>query len=103
MALNGRKDNDDTKKASLQKAQENGFGQKGVAGRPKRDATDLFDKRIQSGRMDELVEKVFNAWEVGLDSDNEKLKVSTADKFTKAFYNPDTKVVIEGPDYNEIH
>jgi len=98
MAISGRKDeNDDAEKHSLQKSEPKALG------RPKRDATDLFDKRIQSGRMDELVGKVFDGWEVGLDSDNEKLKVTTAEKFTKAFYNPDKKIIVEGPDRNEIH
>jgi len=103
MEISGRKDNDDSKKKSLEKAQANGFGQKGVAGRPKRDATELFNAHIESGRMEQLVDKVFQAWEVGLDSENDRLKVSTAEKFTKAFYNPEQKIVVEGPDRNEIH
>lgn len=103
MGISGRKDNDDSKKKSLQKAQDNGFGQKGVAGRPKRDATDLFNKHIESGRMEELVDKTFKAWQDGLESDNERLRVSTAEKFTKAFYNPEQKIVVEGPDRNEVH
>lgn len=97
------KDNDDRKKASLEKAQSNGFGQKGVAGRPKRDATDLFIDKMAEGRMAELVEKTFDAWERGLNSDNDKLAVTTADKFTKAFYNPDKKIVVEGGEQNQVN
>ncbi|MCW4026633.1 MAG: hypothetical protein NWE76_04005 [Candidatus Bathyarchaeota archaeon] len=97
--MRGSKDEDDSSKKSLQKYD--------AAGKPvkhqKKDATELFNERIESGRMEELVEKVFNAWEKGLDSDNEKLATDTAAKFTRAFYNPDKKVVVEGMDQNEVH
>lgn len=104
MSLQGHKDEDDSNKSSLEKRQANGFGQKGVAGRPKRDATELFNKHIESGRMEQLVDKVFDAWERGLDSTNDRLAVSTAEKFTKAFHNPDKRVIVEGgPSAEQIH
>lgn len=102
MTLHGEKDSDDAQKSSLEKRQPGEVVKK--AGRPKRDATELFNKHIESGRMEQLVDKVFDSWERGLDSNNDTLAVSTAEKFTKAFYNPDKKLVIEGgPTAEQIH
>ena len=94
VSLIGPRDESDSNKSSLEKRAPGSY----------RDATELFNQHIEGGRMSELVEKVFDAWDRGLSSDNDKLAVDTAAKFTKAFYNPDKKVIIEGgPSAEQIH
>lgn len=101
MAISGSKAVDDSKKASLEKAQANGFGQPGVAGRKKFSANEVFEKAAEE-RLPKLVEKSFDALDRALSSSNPKIALDAYYKLHKTHYNPDQKVVVEGPDRNEI-
>ena len=101
MAISGRKEIDDSKKASLEKAQQNGFGQPGVAGRKKFTANEMFEDLAEK-RLPSLIEKSFDAIERALASTNQKTALDAAYKLNKMYYNPDQKVVVEGPDRNEV-
>jgi hypothetical protein len=101
MAISGRKDNDDSNKASLEKAKANGFGQPGVAGRKKLAANDMFEDLAQE-RLPSLIEKSFDALERALNSTNQKTALDAYYKLHKTYYNPEQKVIVEGPDRNEV-
>jgi len=101
MAISGRKDEDDSKKASLEKARENGFGQPGVAGRKPYNANESFEE-LAKERLPNLVKKSFDALERALDSSNQNTALAAFDKLHKNYYNPDKKIIVEGPSHNEI-
>jgi hypothetical protein len=101
MLISGSKEVDDSKKASLEKAQANGFGQPGVAGRKKLSANDVFEE-VAKDRLPALVVKSFDALERALSSSNPKIALDAYYKLHKTYYNPDQKVIVEGPDRNEI-
>lgn len=103
MAISGQKDEDHSKKASLEKAKANGFGQPGVAGRKKFTANDVFEEAAEK-RLPDLVKKSFDAIDRALESSNPKVALDAAYKLNKMYYQPDQKVVIEGgPSSVEIH
>ena len=99
MGINGRKDEDSSHKSSLEKAQANGFGKEGVAGRKKLDATDKFERAMED-RIDDLIHKSINAIDRAMSSPNTKLASDAAFKFQKTWYNPDQKVIVEGGEQN---
>lgn len=102
MAIQGRQDDDNSKKASLAKAQANGFGQEGVAGRPRLNTTEMFEERA-ADRLPGIIDGMLTAWERALASGNTKLAADTATKVARIIYNPDQKIVVEGADRNEVH
>jgi metal-dependent hydrolase (beta-lactamase superfamily II) len=102
MTIHGRKDNDDSQRVSLEKAQANGFGAPGVAGRKKMDSTALFEERAAS-RMPGIIDGILDAWERGINHPNAKIAADTATKVARIIYNPEQKVVVEGPSHNELN
>lgn len=100
--ISGRSNEDNSKKASLAKAQANGFGQEGVAGRQRLNTTELFEERA-ADRLPGIIDDLLSAWERALQSGNTKLAADTATKVARIIYNPDQKIVVEGADRNEVH
>lgn len=94
MAIHGKRD-DEGERRRLEKARENGFGQPGKAGRPKKDSTEIIEQKAAE-RMEGLVDRAIDAIERGLKSGNEKTALSAADKFFKTFYHPTQNVNITG-------
>lgn len=101
MEISGSKDLDHSQQASLEKAKANGFGQPGVAGRKKQNMNDTWEE-IATQRLPDLVKKSYDAIERALASSNPKVALDAAHKLNKMTYQPDQKVVVEGPDRNEI-
>lgn len=101
MTISGSKDLDHSQQASLEKAKANGFGQPGVAGRKKQHMNDVWEQ-IATERLPDLVKKSYDAIERALASSNPKTALDAAAKLNKMTYQPDQKVVVEGPDRNEI-
>lgn len=94
MPVSGKKDDDHSKKSSLEKRQANGFGQPGVAGRPRLDATSLWEERAQE-RMTELVDKSLDAIERAISSTSSKLASDVALKFMRQTWVQDQKITVE--------
>lgn len=92
MALHGKRDPDGEKRR-IEKAQEAGFGQPGVAGRPRKDATEIIENKAAE-RMEYLADKAIDAIERGLKSPNEKTALSASAQYFKTFYHPTKKVDI---------
>lgn len=101
MTISGSKNVDHSQNASLEKAKANGFGQPGVAGRKKQHMNDVWEE-IATQRLPDLVRKSYDAIERALVSSNPKTALDAAAKLNKMTYQPDQKVVVEGPDRNEI-
>jgi len=101
--IKGNKDGDDSKNASLEKARANGFGQQGVAGRkPALSANSIFEEAAEK-RLPDLVKKSFDALDRALSSGNPKIALDAYYKLHKTYYNPDQKIVVEGPDQSTVH
>lgn len=94
MGINGKRD-PEAESRRIEKAQAGGFGQKGVAGRPRKDSTEIIEERA-AARMEGLVDKALDAIDRGLKSGNEKTALMAADKFFKTFHHPTQKVDVSG-------
>jgi hypothetical protein len=82
------------KKQGLIKAQNAGFS-KGKAIDPiKKTSTELFEAQIDL--LPKLVRQSFEVWERGMSSDNLKIAVDTAHKFTGHYHRPTTNVNVSG-------
>lgn len=102
MSISGKRD-PDAEKRRIEKSQANGFGQPGVAGRPKKDATEIIEEKA-SERMEKLVDMALDAVERAMRSGNEKTALSGAEKFFKVFHNPTQKVDVSGAiEHTEYH
>ena len=101
MSLHGKRDLD-AEQRRIEKAQANGFGQKGVAGRPKKDSTEVWENR-SADRMPEIVDKSIDAILRALRSDNEKTALDAAAKAAKIFHRPTQNVNVEGMNHQELH
>ena len=86
----------------MEKAQAGGFGQKCVAGRPKKDATEVWEER-SADRMPEVVDRSIDAILRALRSDNEKTALDAAAKAAKIFHHPTQKVKVDGMNHQELH
>jgi len=94
MATHGKR-NEEAEKRRIEKAQAGGFGQKGVAGRPKKDSTDIIEERAAE-RMPYLVDKALDAIERGLKSGNEGTALKASAQFLKTFHHPTQKIDVSG-------
>ena len=94
MSVHGKRDPDGEKRR-IEKAQEGGFGQSGVAGRPRKDSTELIEERA-AARMAELADRAIDAIERGLKSGNEKTALAASAQFFKTFHHPTQKVDVSG-------
>lgn len=94
MAVSGKKDDDDSQKRSLEKRQENGLGQPGVAGRPKMDASALWEERARE-RMTALIDSSLDAVERAVNSPNTKLASDVALKLMRQTWVQDQKITVE--------
>ena len=90
MGIHGKRD-PEAEKRRIEAAQKGGFGQKGIAGRPKKDSTDAIEEKAAE-RMDGLVDKALDAIERGLKSGNEKTALTASAQFFKTFHHPTQKV-----------
>lgn len=94
MTLHGKRD-PDAEKRRIEKSQAGGFGQPGVAGRPRKDSTEIVEERA-ADRMEYLVDKALDAIERGLKSGNEGTALKAAGQFFKTFHHPTQKHEISG-------
>lgn len=102
MGIHGKRD-PEAEKRRIEKSQEAGFGQPGVAGRPKKDATEIIEAKAAE-RMEGLVDLALDGLERAMKSGNEKVALSGAEKFLKTFYNPTQKVdVTNAIEHTEYH
>lgn len=94
MTVHGKRDPDGERRR-IEKAQENGFGQPGVAGRPKKDSTEIIEARA-ADRMAELADRAIDVLEQGMKSGNEKTALAASAQFFKTFHHPTQKVDVSG-------
>jgi len=94
MTMHGKRD-PDAEKLRIEKAQAGGFGQPGVAGRPKKDSTDIIEERAAE-RIPYLVDKSLDAIERGLKSGNEATALKAAGQFLKTFHRPSQRLEVSG-------
>jgi len=94
MGIHGKRDAE-SEKRRIEKAQAGGFGAPGVAGRPKKDSTDIIEERAAE-RMPYLVDKALDAIERGLKSGNESTALKAAGQFLKTFHHPTQKIDVSG-------
>ncbi len=94
MTLHGKRD-PEAEKRRIEKSQSGGFGQPGIAGRPKKDSTEIIEERAAE-RMEYLVDKALDAIERGLKSGNEATALKAAGQFLKTFHHPAQKHEISG-------
>lgn len=94
MTVHGKRDSEGEKRR-IEKAQQGGFGQPGVAGRPRKDSTELIEERAAE-RMAELADRAIDAIERGLRSGNEKTALAASAQFFKTFHHPTQKVDVSG-------
>jgi len=94
MSIHGKRDAE-SEKRRIEKAQAGGFGQPGVAGRPKKDSTEIIEERAAE-RMEYLVDKTLDAIERGLKSGNESTALKAAGQFLKTFHHPTQKIDVSG-------
>jgi hypothetical protein len=94
MTLHGKRD-PEAERRRIEKAQAGGFGQPGVAGRPRKDSTEIVEERAAE-RMEYLVDKALDAIERGLKSGNEGTALKAAGQFFKTFHHPTQKHEITG-------
>ena len=94
MSIHGKRDAE-SEKRRIEKAQAGGFGQPGVAGRPKKDSTEIIEERA-ADRMEYLVDKTLDAIERGLKSGNESTALKAAGQFLKTFHHPTQKIDVSG-------
>lgn len=100
--MHGKRD-EEAEKRRIEKAQEGGFGQPGVAGRPKKDATDTIEEKAAE-RMDKLVDMALDGLERAMKSENERTALAGAEKFLKTFYHPTQKVDVQhAVEHTEYH
>lgn len=90
MSVHGKRDPEGERRR-IEKAQQNGFGQPGVAGRPKKDSTDIIEERA-AAKMAELADRAISVIERGMKSGNEKTALAASAQFFKTFHHPTQKV-----------
>lgn len=87
-------DKEQAKRKALIKAKNGGFAQGKQIDPVKKNATDMIDTQGEN-RLEKIVRKSFDAFEDGLNDENVKIRVDTADKVMKHFYRPAQKVQID--------
>ena len=100
--MHGKRD-EEAEKRRIEKAQQGGFGQPGVAGRPKKDATDIIEEKAAE-RMEKLVDMALDGLERAMKSENERTALAGAEKFLKTFHHPTQKVDVQhAVEHTEYH
>lgn len=94
MTMRGKRDPEGEKRR-IEKSQAGGFGQPGVAGRPRKDSTEVIEDRAAE-RMEYLADKALDAIERGLKSPNEATALKAAGQYLKTFHHPTQKHEITG-------
>lgn len=78
----------------LLRAQQNGFGVGRHVDKTKRSVTENFQEKVDA--LPRLVDKTLEVYERGMDSNNIKIALEAADKFSKHFYRPKAQVEVSG-------
>ena len=100
--MHGKRD-EEAERKRIEKAQANGFGQPGVAGRPKKDFTEIIEERAAK-RIESITDKALDAFERALKSGSEKTALDAANKYLNNFYRPVKKVDVTGKvEHSEAH
>ena len=100
--MHGKRD-PEAEKRRLEKAQKNGFGQPGIAGRPKKDATEIIEEKAAE-RMNKLVDMALDGLERAMKSPDERTALAGSEKFLKTFYHPTQKVDVQhAVEHTEYH
>ena len=102
MGTHGKRD-EEAERLRIEKAQANGFGQPGKAGRPRKDSTEIIEQKAAE-RMERLVDKALDSVERAMDSPDDKVALAGADKFFKTFHHPTQRVdVNHAVEHTEYH